>query len=163
MKSFPNIVPNGPAFSRLRDQMSLRQLTTPRTFHITLNALHVSSLHRSVRDRILLPSRTKGQSQNPRPDLSRPHRRRHRPLRRRLHPDRQKTWSHLLSRTKKQESEGFSDRRESLNDVQSLAVADRSAWYLGDLWVMLIKILVTLLGQWRWMLLKFASWIKHFC
>lgn len=163
MKSFPNIVPNGPAFSRLRDQMSLSQQTTPRTFHITLNALHVSSLHRSVRDRILLPSRTKGQSQNPRPDLSRPHRRRHRPLRRRLHPDRQKTWSHLLSRTKKQESEGFSDRRESLNDVQSLAVADRSAWYLGDLWVMLIKILVTLLGQRRWMLLKFASWIKHFC
>lgn len=113
--------------------MSLSQLTTPRTFHITLNALHVSSLHRSVRDRILLPSRTKGQSQNPRPDLSRPHRRRHRPLRRRLHPDRQKTWSHLLSRTKKQESEGFGDRRESLNDVQSLAVADRSACYLGDL------------------------------
>ena len=38
-----------------------------------------------------------------------------------------------MSRTKKQESEGFSDQRESLNDVQSLVLADRSARYLGDL------------------------------
>ena len=34
IKSFPNIVPNGLALSRLRDQMSLNQLMTPRMFHI---------------------------------------------------------------------------------------------------------------------------------
>lgn len=44
MKSFPNIVPNGAAFSRLRDQMSRSQLTTLRTFHITWHSTFCTSL-----------------------------------------------------------------------------------------------------------------------
>lgn len=44
IKSFPNIVPNGLALSRLRDQMSLNQLMTPRMFHIIWHLTFCTSL-----------------------------------------------------------------------------------------------------------------------
>lgn len=67
----------------------------------------VSSLHRSVCDWILLPSRTKGKSQNPCSDFGSAHGRRHRPLCWRFHPDWQEAWRHLLNRTNGLESGGF--------------------------------------------------------
>lgn len=77
----------------------------------------VSRLHRSVRDRILLPRRTEGQGQDPRSDLSRAHGRRHRPLRGRFHPDGQEARRRPLSGAAVIQIPGRVQppRRESLN------------------------------------------------
>lgn len=111
----------------------------------TLASLHGSSLHRHLCDRILLPSRTQGQSQDPSPDLSSTHRRRHWPVCGRFYPNREKARRHLLSGKNWPET----------GETQPSALALRTTLPdTANLWLMVIGILVTFVGQWSW---KFFS------
>lgn len=88
-----------------------------------------SSSHRDLCDRLLLPGGAEGQSQNPGSDFGGPHRRRHRPLRGRFHPDRKET------------------RRRLLKEEEELTAHAAFYWWRAE-----TETLVTPVGRWERML-----------